>query len=99
MLIIAMSHLVLFFLILNLTEVYSEISFGEGSYFAATIQLNCGASHLSGSCMVRVFAGGYFQADFSWLIFCQYRFHHWFNLNVTGLSKSSNVFLFIYPCR
>ena len=26
--------------------------------------------------------------------FCQYPFYHWFDLNVTGLSKSSNVFFF-----
>ena len=44
--------------------------------------------------MVGVFAGGCFRADFSCLIFCQYRFYHWFNFNVTGLSKSSNVFFF-----
>ena len=99
MLIITMSHLVLLFLILNLAHVCSQISFGEDSYCARTIQLICGASHLTGSCMVRVFAGGCFQADFSCLIFCQCRFYHWFNLNVTWLSKSSNVFFFIYPCR
>ena len=76
MLIIAMSHLVLFFIILNLTEVCSEISFGEGLYCAGTIQLACGTNHLTGSCMVRVFAAGCFRADFSCLIFCQNRFYH-----------------------
>ena len=87
-----MSHLVLFFLISNLTHVCSEICFGEGSYCAGTIQLICGANHLTGSCMVRVFAGGCFRADFCCLIFCKYRFYHWFNLNVTELLKSSIVF-------
>ena len=91
MLIITMSHLVLFFLISNLTHVCSEICFGEGSYCAGTIQLICGANHLTGSCMVRVFAGGCFRADFCCLIFCKYRFYHWFNLNVTELLKSSIV--------
>ena len=64
-----MSHLVLFFLILNLAQVSLEISFSEGSYCAGTIQLICGANHLTGSCMVRVFAGGCFRADLSCLIF------------------------------
>ena len=86
------SHLVLFFLISNLAHVCSEICFGEGSYCAGTIQLICGANHLTGSCMVRVFAGGCFRADFCCLIFCKYRFYHWFNLNVTELLKSSIVF-------
>ena len=86
------------FLFLNLTYVCSEISFSEGWYCAATIQLICGANRLTGSCIVQIFAGGCFRADFSCLIFCQYCFYHWFNLNVTRLSKSSNVFLFIYPC-
>ena len=45
MLIITMSHLVLFFLILNLTHVCSEISFSEGSYSAGTVQLICVANH------------------------------------------------------
>ena len=31
--------------------------------------------------------------------FYQYRFYYCFSLNVTGLSKSSNVFFFIYPCQ
>ena len=83
MLIITMSHLVLFFFILNLTHVCSEISFSEGSYCAGTIQLICGVNHLTGSCMVRVFTGECFREDFSCLIFCRYRFYHWFNLNVT----------------
>ena len=53
MLIIITPHLVLFFVfILNLTGVCSEISFGEGSYCAGTIQLICGANHLTGFCMV-----------------------------------------------
>ena len=100
MLIITMSHLVLLFLILNLTHVCSVISFGESLYCAGTIQLICGANHLTGSCMVRVFAGGCFRPDVSCLIFCQYCFYHWFSLYVTGLSsKSSIVFFFIYPCR
>ena len=99
MLIITMSHLVLFFIILNLTEVCSAISFGECLYSSGIIQFTCGANHLTGSYIVRVFAGGCFRADFSCLIFCQYRLYHWFNLNVAGLSKSSNVFFFVYPCR
>ena len=98
MLIITVSHLVLFFfLILNLTDVCLEISFGEGSFCGGTIQLICSVNYLTGSCMVWLFAGGCFWADFSCLIFFQYRF--WFNLNVTGLLKSSNVFFFIYSCR
>ena len=69
MLIITMQYLVLFFLILNLTYVCSEISFSEGAYCAGTIELICGANHSTGSCMVRVFVGGCFQAEFSYLIF------------------------------
>ena len=74
MLIITMSHLIpfFFFLILNLTDVCSEISFREGSYCAGTIHLIYGANHLTGSCMVQVFAGGCFRADFSCLIFCHF---------------------------
>ena len=33
-----------------------------------------------------------FRAGFCCLIFCKYRFYHWFNLNVTELLKSSIVF-------
>ena len=69
MLITIMSHLVLLFVILNLTHVCSEISLSKGSYCAGTIQLICGVNHLTGSCMVRVSAEGCFRANFSCLIF------------------------------
>ena len=89
-----MSHLVLFFLVFNLTHVCLEISFNEGSYCAGTIQLTCGANHMTGSCMVWVFAGGCFQADFSCLIFCHYRFYHWYSHKCHRIIEEFKCFLF-----
>ena len=57
MLIITMSHLVPYF-ILNLTDVYSEISFSECSWRAGTSQLICDENHLAHYCILRAFAGG-----------------------------------------
>ena len=106
------NNVILFCFTLNLTDVCSEISFSEGPCRARTSQLIAVQMNwlvpvrfsflpgvLTSSCMVQAFAGVFFRTDFSCLIFCQYRFYHWFNLNVAGLSESSNVFFFIYQCR
>ena len=42
---------------LNLTDVYSEISFSEDSCRAGTSQLICDENHLAHYCILRVFAG------------------------------------------
>ena len=57
-----------------LTDACPELSFSEGSCHAGTNQLIWGANHLTGSCMMQIFAEGCFRTDFSCLIFCQYFF-------------------------
>ena len=90
MLIITISHLVLFCFNLNLTDVCSDISFSEDLCRAGASQLICGLNHLTGSCMIQVFTGGgeggCFRTDFSCLMFCHYLFYHWFKCFLFCLS-------------